>query len=81
MRRYAGSADGDFECVGVIFAHSALGVKYVKLAPVSAIAVSDGGSSAGGRSVGAIIGGGIITPGDAAGITRGGLHIRLEILK
>ena len=62
-------------------AHGALGVKYIDLAPLSAIAVSDGGRYSGGRSVGAIIGGGITTLGYAAGITRGGLHIGTGIQK
>ena len=48
---------------------------------MSDIAVSDGGSSAGGRSVGAILGGRITTLGDASGITRGGLQRGPEILK
>ena len=59
--------------LGLMFAHGALGVNYIKLAPVSAIAVSEGGSSDRGRSVGAILGGGITTLGYAAGITRDGL--------
>ena len=65
----------------LIFAHSALSIRYIKLAHVSAIAVSDGGSSSGGRLSVAILGGGIVTLGDAVGVTRGGLQIGLEILK
>ena len=57
----------------LMFAHGALGVKYMELAPLLAFAVSDGGSSARGRSVGAILGGGITTLGYAAGFNRGGL--------
>ena len=45
------------------------------------MAVSDGVSSAGVRSVGAIFGGGITILGDAAEITRGGLQIGLGIQK
>ena len=45
----------------------------MNLASVSAMAMSDGVSSAGVRSVGAILGGGITTLGDVVGITRGGL--------
>ena len=56
-----------------MFAHDTLGVRYIKLAPVWEIDVSDGGSSVGGTLSGAIFGGGIITLGDATGITRGGL--------
>ena len=54
MRRFASSDDKDFACIVV---DGALGVNYIELAPVSAIAVSDGGSSDGGRSDGAILGG------------------------
>ena len=48
---------------------------------MSDIAVSDGGSSAGGRSVGAILGSGITTLGYSTGINRGGLQIGLGIKK
>ena len=61
--------------------HGALDVRYIELAHVSAIDVSDGGIYNGEILSGAILGGVIITPGDAAVINRGGLHIRLEILK
>ena len=66
---------------GLMFAHCDLDANYIKLAPVSAIDVSDGVSSSGRRLVGAILGGGITTLEYAAGITRGGLQIGLEILK
>ena len=44
---------------------------------MSDITVSDGGSPTEGISFGDILGGGIITLGDAAVITRGGIHIGL----
>ena len=53
----------------------------MNLASVSAMAMSDGVSSAGVRSVGAILGGVITTLGYSTGINRGGLQIGLEILK
>ena len=71
----------NLSALGLMFAHGDLGIKYIELAPVSAIAVSDGGSSSGGRSFGAILGGGVTTLGDVAGINRGGIQIGLEILK
>ena len=67
--------------LGLMFVHDALSVNYIELAPVSDISVSYGGSFVGGRSVGAILGSGITTLGDAARITRGGLQIGLERLK
>ena len=59
--------------LGLMFAHGALGIKYIELAPISAIAVYNGGRSARGISVGSILGCGVTTIGDAAGITRGGI--------
>ena len=61
----------------LMFAHGALVVRYIDLAPVSAIAMPDCGSYDGGRLAGAILGGGIINLGYAAGVTRGGLYIGL----
>ena len=48
MRRSVGSSDKYYACIGVDFSHSYLGIKYIKLVPVLAMAISDGGSSAGG---------------------------------
>ena len=70
-----------FRSLWLMFAHVALGVRYIELAPVMDISVSDGGSSDEERLSGTIIGGRIITLGDTEGITRGGLQIGLEILK
>ena len=70
----------------MIFAYGALGIKYIPMAPVPAIADSNGGKTDKRGSIGTILVGGFTTLGDSAifgsgGTIRCGIQIRIVIYK